>query len=41
MAKGKMSKKNKKHEMGESGKERMMEYGSKKGGMKMKKGKKK
>ena len=39
MAKGKMSKKNRKHEMGEGAKERMMEYGFKKGGMK--KGKKK
>jgi hypothetical protein len=30
----KMSAKNKKHEMGESKKERMMEYGSPKAGMK-------
>jgi hypothetical protein len=30
----KMSAKNKKHEMGESKKERMMEYGSAKAGMK-------
>jgi hypothetical protein len=37
----KMSKKNKKHEMREGAKERMMEYGSKKGGMKKKAGKKK
>ena len=36
----KMSKKNKKHEMSEGPKERMMEYGSKKGGM-TRKGKKK
>jgi hypothetical protein len=36
----KMSAKNKKHEMGESKKERMMEYGSPKAGMKKKTGKK-
>ena len=41
MAKGKMSKKNRMHEMGEGPKERMMEYGSKKGGMKKKKAAKK
>ena len=39
MAKGKMSGKNRKHEMAEGPKVRMMEYGSKKAGMK--KGKKK
>ena len=38
--KKKMSAKNKKHEMMEGPKERKMEYGSAKGGMKKKKGKK-